>query len=517
MKPSFVSRSQSYCPSTTGLFTPSATAPHRQIRWLVWIPLFFLLAVPALAQEDPPVVPPSVERAAVEIERGRDIVQPLSLWYQEGTKPPDSLGVLRVPCCGAEEPDAITYPDVAQQFPVNLQVAVFVRDGQIAEVPISTNVLRGLTPGRIIIRSAADDYYDIAEPFGVEPIKQVPGDETIIDARTWYQASLRNPTSEAVAPSDEFHTTRELRGQLRSTAREGESVYFVIVAGRAEPPVVTLTPIPPERMVAPVLEATIDLRLRQVARPQLDWTTTTAFLAGPNRADIPGRDNAWGTRIKGDVTSTLRWHANPVESYSFTVFGSSQPTFSDRGNHHDVPYGLRIAARFGSVRAVELRAEALYEDDPFQAQTFSTGDQRLRLMMGYDYETPTSHRRISLGPTYFRDQASSWEGGRTDARELGLTLEGLWEEQLQIGRLTSTLSSLVALHQSWGYIRDAGNRNTMVEGRLALKPNFRIGSADMALGPVGYLQYVNNEYTSIPGFSEINAQAGFELTTHIEF
>jgi hypothetical protein len=486
---------------------------------LVWIPLFFLLAVPALAQEDPPVVPPSVERAAVEIERGRDIVQPLSLWYQEGTKPPDSLGVLRVPCCDTGEPDAITYPDAVQQFPVNLQVAVFVRDGQIAEVPISTNVLRGLTPGRIIIRSAADDYYDIAEPFGVEPIKQVPGDETIIDARTWYQASLRNPTSEAVAPSDEFHTIRELRGQLRSTAREGESVYFVIVAGRVEPPVVTLTPIPPERMVAPVLEATIDLRLRQVARPQLDWTTTTALLAGPNRADLPGRqsDTYNAFRARGHVQSTIRWHANPTESYSFSVFGSSQPTFGKSDSHHDVPYGLSISARFGAARAMELRAEASYEDDPFQAQGFQSGDERLRLMLGYDYETESTRRRVSIGPTYFRDQTSVWERNRTDARELGFTLEGLWSEQLTTAGFTTTIQSLAAFYQTWGYIQDAGTRNTTLEGRLAVKPNFWIGSTRMEFGPAAYVHYANNDYDTMPGFSEFNVQAGLELTTHIEF
>lgn len=503
----------------TELLKPLATVIYRRIRWLVWIPLLLLIAVPALAQEEPPVVPPSVERAAIEIERGRDIVQPLSLWYQEGTKPPDSLGVLRVPCCGTGELDAITYPDAVDQFPVNLQVAVFVRDGQIAEVPISTDVLRGLTPGRIIIRSAPDDHYDIAEPFGVEPIKQVPGNETIINAQAWYQASLQNPDSETIAPDDKFHTIRELRGQLRSTAREGEGVFFVIIAGRDEPPVVTLTPVPPERMVTPVLEATIDLKLRQVARPRLDWTTTTALLAGPNRADLPGRQSSTykAFRVRGHVQNTFRWHANPAESYSFTVFGSSQPTFRQSDSHHDVPYGLSISARFGAVRAIEIRAEASHEDDPFQAQGFQSGDERLRLMLGYDYETETTRRRVSIGPTYFRDQTSVWERNRTDARELGFTLEGLWNEQITIAGFTTSIRSLAALDQSWGYIRDAGTRNTTLEGRLAIKPNFWIGSTRMEFGPAAYAQYVSNDYDMMPGFSEFNAQAGLELTTHIKF
>jgi hypothetical protein len=32
-----------------------------------------------------------------------------------------------------------------------------------------------------------------------------------------------------------------------------------------------------------------------------------------------------------------------------------------------------------------------------------------------------------------------------------------------------------------------------------------------------YLQYVNNEYAAIQGFSELNAQFGMELTSHILF
>jgi len=495
----------------------------RQMRYTLgfWVLVLFLIAGPvhdARAQEKP-VVPPSTEEENVKIRRGRDIVQPPSLWYQEGNREPDSLGVLRVPCCNTGDPDAITYPDAQFNFPVNLQVATFVRNGQIAELPISSEVLEGVTEGRIIIRPPAEDHYDIAVPFGVEFIKQVPGEETIIDAKAWYDASLRNPITGEDAPPDRFHTIRELRGQLRSTARGGESVYFFIVASPIARPTITLAPLPQERIVIPEARSTIAFRMETIQRPGLDWITTTALLFGPNRAEIPGNnmDPYVANRIKGDVVSTLRWHASADESYEFTVFGSSQATFSDAGNHHDVPYGLAIAARFGTVRALELRAEASYEDDPFQRQSFQSGDQRLRLMLGYDYRTPDTHRRVSLGPTYYRDQTSLWEDQRSDARELGFTVQGDWNEKLRIGGFVSTLASSVAFNQSWGYIQDAGNSNTTLGGRLALKPNFRFGSAELALGPVAYLQYVYNDYDSIRGFSETNAQVGLELTTWIRF
>jgi hypothetical protein len=464
------------------------------------------------------VVEPSTKQSRVQIERGRDIVQPPSLWYQEGSKPPDSLGILRIPY-NTGEPDVITYPDADGSFPVNLQVATFVRNGQIAELPLSSDVVQGVTSGRIIIRSPAEDFYDIAVPYGVDPIKQVPGDETIIDAGDWYRASLRNPNTGEEAPSDQFHTIRELRGQLRSTASGGESVYFVIVAGRVERPLFTISPMMGERVLIPEARSTINIRVETVAVPKVDLTTSVALLAGPNRANIPGRfGNYSALRLRGAVSSTLRWYASEAESYEITAFGMSQPTFSDEdGSHHDVPYGAALAARFGSTRALELRIEASYEDDPFQAQSFTDGDERLRLTMGHDYETPEVHRRLSIGPTYFRDKTSLWENDRRDARELGFTIDGLWDEQVQVGPFTTTAASSVTYNHSWGYIRDRGTRNITLEGHLALKPNLQFGSARFAIGPALYVQYVSNEYATIQGFSEFNIQGGVELTSRIRY
>jgi hypothetical protein len=93
----------------------------------------------------------------------------------------------------------------------------------------------------------------------------------------------------------------------------------------------------------------------------------------------------------------------------------------------------------------------------------------------------------------------------------------VWEERLQIGRFPFMLESSTVLNQSWGYVRDTGNSNTTVAGRLAAKPQFRISSTLVSFGPVMYLQYVNNEYAAIQGFSELNAQFGMELTSHILF
>jgi len=88
------------------------------------------------AAQDPSTVPPSVEREEAQIQRGRDIVQAPSLWYQEGDKAPDSLGVLRV-ARSPEDPDAMTHPEARYQFPVHLQLATFVRNAQVAEMPKS--------------------------------------------------------------------------------------------------------------------------------------------------------------------------------------------------------------------------------------------------------------------------------------------------------------------------------------------------------------------------------------------
>ncbi len=474
---------------------------------------------PARAQEKP-VKPPSVKEENVQIKRGRDIVQIPSVWYQEGTDEPDSLGVLRVPRKSGE-PELITYPDKQYRFPVNLQVAVLLRDGQVAELPISQQVINGVVPGRIIIRPPADDFYDIAEPFGVDPIKQVPGDETIIDAREWYEAALYNPVTNERAPETVYHNTRELRGRLRSTAQGGETIHFFIPASkRPQPQVLPPAPIPPvsERIVIP--EVRSSFTFRQVRVPNLDWITTTAVLGGPNRADLPGRPNYSANRVKGDVASTLRFHVDENELYEVTFFGSTNATFgsSGSGSHNDVPYGLSVAARFGERQALELRAEAGYEDDPFQAQTFGTGDERLRVLFGYDRTTPATQVGVSVGPTYFRDRPSSWEGARDDARELGFTLRAGAEKRFKPkSDHPILLTGSANWDQSWGYIRDGGNSNMAIEGRVAVKPSFFIKTTQIAVGPVAYLQYTESWYDVIDGFSEFNAQFGVEMTTRVRF
>lgn len=486
-----------------------------------------LLPLHEAAAQDKPVVPPSVDREDINIRRGRDIVQIPSLWYQEGDEAPDSVGVLRV-ARPPTDPDAVTYPDARYRFPVHLQLVTFVKNGQVAELPISEAVIHGEIPGRIIIRPPAEDHYDITEPFGVKPIKQVPGEETVVDAQAWYEASLRSPATGEYAPANRFHNTRELRGRLRSTAPGGEAVQFVIPASRVPQPepvvLAPVTPVPPVRDRFIIPEARVTFFVQEIRTPPLDWTLTTALLAGPNRADLPGRANYEANRIKGDVISTLRWHINPNESYELSFFGSSQATFGrgDRGNHNDVPYGLSVAARFGATRAFELRAEAAYEDDPFQAQTFASGDERLRIYFGIDHQTsskPTArtHWRLSAGPTYFRDRPSSWEDARSDARELGFSVMGLFEHRLHLGTLPVLLGTSAHMDQSWGYIRDAGHSNTTLDGRLSLKPSFRLGNTHLAVGPVGYVQYANNHYADIAGFSEFNLQFGLEATTRVFF
>lgn len=486
---------------------------------LAAVMLLLVGTVLPLRAQDKPIVPPSTRAATIQIQRGSDVVQPPSLWYQEAGQAPDSLGVLRVPCC-AEEPDAITYPDANLRFPVNLQFATFIRNGYIAELPISEDVLTGVTEGRIFIRPPAEDFFDIAEPFGVTPIRQVPGEETVIDARDWYEAALAAPDSGQASLDERFHSIRELRGRLRSTAPNGESVQFVIVTTRRHRPVVTLSPLAREDIVIPEPRLFAELRTRPSRNRGIEWVTSTALLFGPHRARLPrnNSDPYTAHRIKGDVTSTLRWQTGATESYEFTLFGSSQPTFgSGAGNHHDVPYGLALAARFGTEHAIELRTEARYEDDPFQRQSLRLGDQRLRLLMGYDYRTSDFHGRLGVGPTYYRDQPSSWEDERADARELGATLTGHLAHRVSLGRLASTLSASVAASQSWGYVDDAGNRNLALEGQFAFKPNIHFGSARLALGPVAYLSYEENEYSAIEGFSETNAQFGLELTTRVRF
>lgn len=485
--------------------------------------VFLLIVMLGVTQDvpaqDKPVTPPSVEEENVHIKRGRDVVQIPGIWYQEGTQEPDSLGILRVARPFADA-DAITYPDAQYRFPVNLQQAVFIREGHVATLPLSQQVLDGTVPGRIIIRPPADDHYDIAEPFGVDPIKQMPGEETIVDAKAWYEASLYNPATGERAPESIYYSTRELRGRLRSTAQGGETVHFVIRATeRPEPQVLPPAPVPPvsERLLIPEVRSTFVFRQPQ-PRPGLDWTTTTAVLYGPNRADLPPHPDFTANRVKGDVSSTLRWHVGESERYELSFYGSTQATFGEWGNHNDVPYGLSVAAQFGNRSVFEARAEAAYEDDPFQAQSFATGDERLRVLFGLYQSTRKTELGLSLGPTYFRDRPSSWEGGRTDARELGFTVRGRAERRFrpQSGHPV-LLSASGNFDHTWGYIRDAGNSNMAVEGRVALKPSFFVNRTQISIGPVGYLSYTESAYADIEGFSEFNAQIGVEATTRVRF
>jgi hypothetical protein len=489
-----------------------------------------LLSSSEAVAQDESLTPPGVEREKVLVRRGRDVVQVPSLWYQEGNNPPDSLGAIRVPRA-PETPGAVAHPEAQRQFPVHLRSATFIRDAQIAEIPISPSVIRGDASARIIIKPPPEDRYDIAMPRGLDPIRQVPGEKTVIDARAWYKASQKGQ-----APESQFRSRRMLQGALRSTAPEGETVRFALLArpaGTSAPEVPRATPpVPPVNDHFIVSEVRIegsaqtsDVQTEPATHPPLDLTTTVASLAGPSRADIPGRYGKYaGTRIRGDLATRLRLRVNRRESYALSLHGSTQATFGAKGHgsHHAVPYGARIAARLGGERAVYIRGEASYTDDPFQAQTLSTGDQRVRLLVGMDSRsgaspTSTTRWRLSAGPTYFLDRPSSWEQSRPDARELGVGLAGRLRHRISVGALTTMLVASVDLKQSWGYVGSAGSSNMTLHGRLSIKPTFRLGRAQVRVGPVGYFQRISNEYPTAPGFSEQNLQFGLEATTRVFF
>lgn len=60
-------------------------------RWPLLPALFLILALApchGLFAQAPPMVAPATQQARVAILRGRDIVQPPSLWYQEGSRLP---------------------------------------------------------------------------------------------------------------------------------------------------------------------------------------------------------------------------------------------------------------------------------------------------------------------------------------------------------------------------------------------------------------------------------------------
>lgn len=514
-----------------------------------------LLAPAALAQTP---VAPTIPRAEIEIERGADIVQPATVVYKRvrvgedpAALPGEQLGVLRIP--RPSDLDAIQYTDRSAGFTVNLQQAMIVAEGQVVDVQVSARAARrsmdtNVQDELLIIQPPADDAFDVTVPDGLEctrltpgseadrqsrgrlvdarPCKQVPGVETVIDVAAWFDVSMTNSRSGLRAVETPYHNARELRGWLRSLAPGGEQIRFVIVA---TPPAPERPTVVATRLDTTILDptlATIDgaFRVETVSVSGFEWITTAAALGGPNRSDLPGRaaPRYRATRLKGDVSTTVRWNATPDQRYELSLFGSTQPTLSSQavGDHHDVPYGLHLAARFGPPErtGVELRIEGSYEDDPFQRNSLSRGDQRLRMLIGADHGSllkGQTHWRLSAGPTYFVDRGGNWEL-RGDARQLGYTVDGVLSRLVR-ARIPTLLSVGGVVNQSWGYVQDTGNHNLTVAGRLSAKPRLRLGGTLVALGPVVYLSHTDSDYAEVSGFTENNAQFGVELMTWITF
>jgi hypothetical protein len=481
---------------------------------LCWLSLGLLLPNTASAQDQ--TVAPRDTVHNIRIDRGQDIVQPPSLWYQEGDAAPDSLGIIRVP--RTDDPDEIRYPDANRGYPVYLQHATFVRDGQVAEVSLSDRVLSGEVQGRIIIRPPADDFYDIAEPFEVGTIRQEPGVETIIDAREWYRASLINRRTGLEATADAFQATRELRGRLRSTATGGESVLFYLVASRPTAREIQQIQIvgAPRSIIERPVPVTRFLTIRETPPPQAEWITRVGVFAGPNSAGLPAlqEDRYTALRIRGDFTSTLRLNVGNSRSFDVSIYSATQPTLSPDGNHHDVPYGIALAARFGVDLSFVLQAIATYEDSPFQTQGFDEGDQRLRLLVGLDKNRERSRYQLRLGPTYFRDQPGVLPGdNREPARELGYSAYGRYISNQRVAGRPFVWESDLHVDQSWGYVQDTGNSNFIAEGRTAFKREFTVGSGTFSIGPAVFGQYINNIYSETAGFDEFSILFGFEMTS----
>jgi hypothetical protein len=516
-----------------------------------------VLWVPATHAQTP--VAPTIPQSEIEIRRGADIVQPATVFYKRvlpGQALEDvadqPLGVLRIP--RPSDLDAIQYTDRSRGFAVNLQHAMIVADGQLVDVQISDRAARGAASASsvehelLIIRPPDDDAFDVTVPDGLEcarltpgsaddqqsrgrlfddrPCKQVQGVETVVDVAAWYDVSLTNSLSGIRTVAGSAHNARELRGWLRSLAPGGEQIRFVIVA---TPPAIERPTVVTVRRDTTVFDpalATVDgqFRINRVSVSGFEWITTAAALGGPNRSDLPGRTapRYKATRLKGDISSTIRWNATPDQRYELSLFGSTQPTLSSQavGDHHDVPYGASVAARFGAPNkvGVELRLEGSYEDDPFQRNTLASGDQRVRFLLGLDRGsliTGRTHWRLSTGPTYFVDRNGIWET-RGTARQLGYTVDGVLSRVVHT-RIPTLLSVGGVVNQSWGYVQDAGNTNLSVAGRLSAKPRLNIGGTMVALGPVVYLSHTESDYADFPGFTENNAQFGVELMTWVTF
>lgn len=523
----------------------------------------FLLAcaIPLGANAQAPVAP-SMERSEIEILRGDDVVQPQAVFYKhvrDGEDPAlvrgDSVGLLRVP--RATDLDAIRFADRLGSGPVNVQHAMIVAGGQAVDIQISGDAARpGGQPGTqeelFVFRPPADDAFDVAVPDGVEctrlvpnseadrrtrgrlhgdtPCKQVPGVETVVDVAAWYDASLTNSRSGMRATRGAGHTTRELRGRLHSLAPGGEKVRFVMV----------VTPSSQQRATGPApvrldtvvfsqaltIEDEIRVETETVSRSGVDWITTMSVLQGPSWGGLPGQTDPSdyrAKRVKGDISTTFRWRSTSEQWYELTVYGSTHPTLSDEppGNHHEVPYGGRLSARFGERDRLGMTVQIAgnFEDDPFQRNTFSTGDQRVQLLLGLErgaLSKNQTHWRVSVGPTYFMDRPSRLED-RDDTRQLGYSVDGELTRLLRVAGITGLLDIGAQVSQSWGYISDAGGNNLDLTGRASLKPRVQIANTYLALGPVVYLSRTQSTYPTLDGFHENNAQLGIEVESAIRF
>lgn len=526
---------------------------------IVLLMIGFVAPAPTVAQAP---VKPGVERAGIEIRRGLDIVQPPTVYYKRvyedaaRSSRMDSIGILRVP--RPRDLDAIEYRDRSLGFAVNLQHAMVVSDGLIVDVDISRQAENGTRAGTpaiveelIILRPPENDAFDVAVPDELKcvdlkpgsaedlasrgslyspenglpaPCKQVQGIETVVDVAAWYEASMTNPLTGVRATRDRFHNARELRGWLRSRAPGGEQVRFVIVATPPERERFVFRERPgPDNLPFGSINVVVDYR--PISESGFELITSLAALTGPNRSDLPGSPGPQyrARRLKGDALTTLRWNVSSSQRYELHLFGSTQAAISDDapGNHHDVPYGVSLGARFGERTGTgfALRIEGSYEDDPFQRNTLRSGDQRIRIMAGVDHGHIFANRtqwHVAIGPTYFVDRVNIWEN-RSDGRQLGYSIDGGLNRNVRFMRLPSILSAEGHLHHSFGYVQDSGNGNFSLMGRVAAKPRFLLGGTMLAAGPVAHVSYTESRYADIPGFSETNVQVGLELTSWISF
>ena len=545
----------------SGLLSNSGGRPRRLLLLLLAVFGIVLITAPVRAQTP---VPPTVERTVVKIDRGSDIVQPPTVVHKQvrdGEDPArvsgDTVGVMKVPRDG--ELDAIRFLDTRTGTPVNLQHAMIVRGGRIADVEISRESMgwpvppgaRSVTRELLVLRPPQKDAFDVAIPRELDcvrlapeseearvfegrlyenaPCKQVPGVETVIDLRAWVDAATQSDHT-GPRPSDRpFSNAIQLRGKLKSTAPGGERVRFSVVA--TPPPRVVIAARAPTRLDTviqdPVIETSPEpVRIQTVAVPDVEWMSRVAALGGPTRSRLPAAATPReyrARRYKGDVRTTLRWSASPEHHYELTAFGSTQVSRSDQqmGNHHAVPYGGSIAARFGKAGStgILLQAEGAYTDDPFQMTTLSEGDQRLRLLAGVDVSS-TLHQpldwHLAVGPTYFVDRPSAFET-RDDARELGYSIDAELHRSIRFLQIPAAFTVRSQVVQTWGYVQDSDNTNLALTGRVSAKPYLRLGRSTAAIGPVVYANYTRSEYANAPAVDQQNLQVGIEITSHIRF